>query len=80
MKRLTRMNVLLPRPLLLDVDLMSEQGRALQQSVADLYGSKIVEAATLARRMFLYVRPGRRDCVLSAQKQRPWSPAKILVP
>src|SRR5215471_17869595 len=57
MKRPTRMNVLFPRPLLLDVDLMSEQGRALQQSVAALYGSKIVEAATIARRMFLLRSP-----------------------
>jgi ribosomal protein S12 methylthiotransferase accessory factor len=51
------MNVLFPRPLLLDVDLMSEQGRALQQSVAALHGSKIVEAATIARRMFLLRSP-----------------------
>jgi len=57
MKRPIRMNVLFPRPLLLDVDLMSEQGRALQQSVAALYGSKIVEAATIARRMFLLRSP-----------------------
>jgi ribosomal protein S12 methylthiotransferase accessory factor len=57
MERPTRMNVLPPRPLLLDVDLMSAQGRALQQSVAELYGPKIVEAATLARRMFLLRSP-----------------------
>jgi hypothetical protein len=64
MERPTRMNVLPPRPLLLDVDLMSAQGRALQQSVAELYGPKIVEAATLARRMFLLRSHGRQGCAL----------------
>lgn len=45
------------RPLYLELDLHSEQGRALQQSVADRYGRKIVDAARLARRMFLLRSP-----------------------
>ena len=80
MKRPIRMNVLFPRPLLLDVDLMSEQGRALQQSVAALYGSKIVEAATIARRMFLLRSPWAPGLRFVGAETKTVIPAKMLVP
>jgi ribosomal protein S12 methylthiotransferase accessory factor len=51
------MTKVLPRPLFLELDLISEQGRALQQSVAERYGSKIADAARLASRMFLLRSP-----------------------
>src|SRR5256885_2318415 len=46
-----------PRPGFLEVDLASEQGSALQRAVSDRYGSKIVQAASLARRIFLVRSP-----------------------
>ncbi len=45
------------RPLFLELDLLSEQGRALLQSVADRYGQRIVDAAKLADRIFLLRSP-----------------------
>jgi ribosomal protein S12 methylthiotransferase accessory factor len=45
------------RPAFLEVDLTSAQGVALQRSVSEKYGPKIVEAASLAGRMFLLRSP-----------------------
>jgi ribosomal protein S12 methylthiotransferase accessory factor len=45
------------RPAFLEVDLASEQGRALLRAVSDRYGSQIVLAADLASRMFLLRSP-----------------------
>jgi ribosomal protein S12 methylthiotransferase accessory factor len=45
------------RPAFLEVDLASEQGRALLRAVSDRYGSPIVRAADLASRMFLLRSP-----------------------
>jgi len=45
------------RPAFLEIDLTSEQGIALQRSVSDRYGPKIVRAASLASRMFLLRSP-----------------------
>jgi ribosomal protein S12 methylthiotransferase accessory factor len=45
------------RPAFLEVDLISEQGVALRRSVSEKYGPKIVEAASLADRMFLLRSP-----------------------
>ena len=44
-------------PTFLEVDLTSAQGAALQRSVSEKYGPKIVEAASLAGRMFLLRSP-----------------------
>jgi ribosomal protein S12 methylthiotransferase accessory factor len=44
-------------PAFLEVDLASEQSRALQRSVSDRYGPKIAQAASLASRMFLLRSP-----------------------
>jgi len=44
-------------PAFLEVDLTSEQGLALKRSVSDRYGPKIVQATTLASRMFLLRSP-----------------------
>jgi ribosomal protein S12 methylthiotransferase accessory factor len=44
-------------PAFLEVDLTSAQGVALQRSVSETYGPKIVEAASLAGRMFLLRSP-----------------------
>ncbi|WFU16563.1 YcaO-like family protein [Bradyrhizobium sp. CB3481] len=45
------------RPAFLEVDLTSAQGAALLSSVSEKYGPKIVEAASLAARMFLLRSP-----------------------
>jgi ribosomal protein S12 methylthiotransferase accessory factor len=45
------------RPLFIELDFASEEGRGLQQSVAERFGSRIVEAASLAGRMFLLRSP-----------------------
>lgn len=45
------------RPGFMDIDLTSEQGSALQRAVSDRYGSKIAQAARLARRIFLVRSP-----------------------
>jgi ribosomal protein S12 methylthiotransferase accessory factor len=45
------------RPAFLEVDLTSAQGVALQRSVSEKYGPTIVEAASLAERMFLLRSP-----------------------
>lgn len=45
------------RPAFLEVDLTSAQGVALLRSVSEKYGPKIVEAASLAGRMFLLRSP-----------------------
>jgi ribosomal protein S12 methylthiotransferase accessory factor len=45
------------RPLFLELDLSSEQGRALLRSVSDRYGPKIVDAAGLASRIFMLRSP-----------------------
>ena len=45
------------RPAFLEVDLTSAQGVALQRSASEKYGPKIVEAASLAGRMFLLRSP-----------------------
>jgi ribosomal protein S12 methylthiotransferase accessory factor len=45
------------RPAFLEVDLTSAQGVALRRSVTEKYGPKIVEAASLAGRMFLLRSP-----------------------
>jgi ribosomal protein S12 methylthiotransferase accessory factor len=44
-------------PAFLEVDLTSEEGLALQRSVADRYGPKITRASSLASRMFLLRSP-----------------------
>ena len=45
------------RPAFLEVDLTSAQGVALRRSVSEKYGPTIVEAASLAERMFLLRSP-----------------------
>jgi ribosomal protein S12 methylthiotransferase accessory factor len=45
------------RPAYLEVDLTSEHGLALKQAVSDRYGPNIVQAASLASRMFLLRSP-----------------------
>jgi ribosomal protein S12 methylthiotransferase accessory factor len=45
------------RPAFLEVDLASAQGIALQRSVSEKYGPRIVEAASLVARMFLLRSP-----------------------
>jgi ribosomal protein S12 methylthiotransferase accessory factor len=53
----SRMTAPHARPMFLEIDLDSEQGRALQKSVGDRYGPRITEAARLASRIFLLRSP-----------------------
>ncbi len=46
-----------PRPLFMELDLDLEQGRALREAVASRYGPRIVDAASLASRMFMLRSP-----------------------
>src|SRR3954452_8833798 len=45
------------RPGFMEIDLTSEQGSALQRAISDRYGSKMGQAAGLARRIFLVRSP-----------------------
>jgi ribosomal protein S12 methylthiotransferase accessory factor len=62
------------RPALLEVDLTSEQGLALQRAVSDRYGPNIVRAAHLASRMFLLRSPWAPGLRFIGAETRPWPP------
>ena len=65
------------RPLFLELDLLSEQGRALLQSVADRYGQKIVDATKLAGRIFMLRSPLARGCGRRSSGGSPPEPEAI---